>query len=352
MEVAMTRLKALPALRLAACLTVGVLTSVGTNVLASGLKICVPQKEGAAVVTQKGGTCKANYTATSLLPEPEQQTLQTILPYIKYFASGVGGKPTVEFSGVNLQVVNGEGKTGSLNGTGNLVIGYDENPGKHEQTGSHDLILGQEQTFTSFGSILGGLGNTDSGSGSFVVGEGNTTSGAGASVSGGKGNHAQSGDSVSGGSGNTAENATGNFSSVSGGSGNTAAGQDSSVSGGGGNRANWINTAISGGEGNSAGNMGDSVSGGRHNYADGGGRAFGEDPGGASVSGGEYNNAFQIGSSISGGEYNETEGCWSWAGGGYKNKSGITESFCEGGPFTSIFGGKELSATHAYQAIP
>jgi len=285
--------------------------------------------------------------------EAEQQKLLSILPDIKYVASGVGGKPTIQVSGANLQILSGSGSTnGAVNGAGNLVIGYDENAGKHEQTGSHDLVLGEEQTFTSFASILGGFRNTASGSESFVVGEGNTASGQWASVSGGRGNKAEEGDSVSGGSGNTAENGTGDWSSVSGGAGNTAAGLNSSVSGGGGNRANWINTSVSGGEGNAAGNMGDSVSGGRDNYADGGGYAYGEHPGGASVSGGEHNNASQIGSSISGGEYNVTDGCWAWAGGGYKNKSGTTEGFCKGGTFTSIFGGKELKATHQYQAIP
>jgi hypothetical protein len=348
----MRALKAVRVVGLAGCLAVGLLALMASGAAAATLKVCVPEKEATAVVTQKAGICKAKYTATSLLPETEQQKLQTILPYIKYVASGVGGKPTIQFSGVNLQVVNGEGKTASVNGEGNLVIGYDENAAKHEQTGSHDLVLGEEQTFTSYASILGGLRNTASGAESFIVGEGNTASGEGASVSGGRGNKAESGDSVSGGSGNTAENGTGESSSVSGGGGNTAAGQDSSVSGGGGNRANWINTSVSGGEGNAAGNKGDSVSGGRHNVAMGGGYAYGEDPGGASVSGGEYNKAFQIGSSISGGEYNEADGCWAWAGGGYKNKSGTTEGFCEGGTFTSIFGGKELSATHAYEAIP
>ena len=62
-------------------------------------------------------------------------------------ASGIDGKPTVQGSAANVQLVNGEGKTASANGEGNLVIGYDENGGGHAQTGSHDLILGEEQTF-------------------------------------------------------------------------------------------------------------------------------------------------------------------------------------------------------------
>ena len=37
------------------------------------------------------------------------------------------------------------------------MIGYDKNEGKHEQTGSHNLILGEEQTFTSYGGVLAGF---------------------------------------------------------------------------------------------------------------------------------------------------------------------------------------------------
>jgi hypothetical protein len=274
-------------------------------------------------------------SASEKLSQGEIKLLKSILPHVSYIGAGVGGKATIRFSGVNVQVVNGEGKTASVNGAGNLVIGYDENAGKHAQIGSHDLILGEEQTFTSFGAILGGVRNIASGVHSFVVGEGNTASGERTSVSGG--------------SGNTASETS---SSVSGGSGNTASGLSSAVSGGSGNRANWINTSVSGGEHNEAGNLGDSVSGGRYNYADGGGYAYGEEPGGASVSGGEHNRAFQIGSSISGGAYNEAIGCGSWVGGGYKNVSGSASGFCEGGPFTAIFGGKELKAPKEYEAIP
>ncbi len=40
----------------------------------------------------------------------------------------VDGQPTVRFSGVNVQVVDGTGDTdGTVNGTGNLVVGYNEN---------------------------------------------------------------------------------------------------------------------------------------------------------------------------------------------------------------------------------
>jgi hypothetical protein len=44
----------------------------------------------------------------SLLSQSEQETLKSILPYIKYIPAGTGGKPTIELSGANVQIVDGE----------------------------------------------------------------------------------------------------------------------------------------------------------------------------------------------------------------------------------------------------
>jgi hypothetical protein len=119
----------------------------------------------------------------SILSESEQETLRTVLPYVKYVASGVGGKPTIQFSGANVQIVNGEGSTNTINGAGNLIVGYDEDPSA--QTGSHNLVIGPEQRYTSYGSILGGRNNKALGPYDFVTGIANTAGNEGASVSGG-----------------------------------------------------------------------------------------------------------------------------------------------------------------------
>jgi hypothetical protein len=50
-------------------------------------------------------------------------------------------------------------KTASTNGAGNLVIGYDERAAYTEQTGSHDLVLREEQEFDSYGDMLAGSDN-------------------------------------------------------------------------------------------------------------------------------------------------------------------------------------------------
>ena len=123
--------------------------------------------------------------ALSILSQSEQETLKSILPYVKYVATGVGGKPTIQFSGANVQIVNGEGSTKTTNGAGNLIVGYDENPHTEPQTGSHNLVIGPEQRYSSYGSILGGRNNKALAPYDFVAGIANTATGEGASVSGG-----------------------------------------------------------------------------------------------------------------------------------------------------------------------
>jgi hypothetical protein len=201
--------------------------------LAHNLKPGAAGKEGA--VGKEG---------LSLLSRAEQETLRTMLPFMRYVASGVGGKPTIQFSGANVQIVNGAGGVTTTNGLGNLVVGYDEQPGV--QTGSHNLILGYGQTFTSYGGMLGGAHNTISAPEASVLS--GTTSAAtaqGATVIGGGANEATApGATVSGGAFNAA---TGPQSSVSGGNANEAAGGYDSVSGGSHNRAGGTWDAILGG---------------------------------------------------------------------------------------------------------
>ena len=253
-----------------------------------------------------------------LLSATEQEELKVVLKYVKVVPSGVGGKPTIQVSGANLQIVNGEGKTNTTNGAGNLVIGYDQSreqaceevheecipgiPGR--QTGSHNLIVGSGQSFTSYGGIVAGL-----------VG---TITAPYASVTGGFQNEA-----------------SGERASVSGGSTNRASALFASVSGGALNKASGFSASVSGGIQDTASGLFSSVSGGHKNTAS---------AGFSSISGGEGNKATGGASSISGGEQNKATGSWAWIGGGYGN---IAE-----GAYSAIYGGKQLKATELAQAIP
>lgn len=113
------------------------------------------------------------------------------------------GQPAVVFSGVNLYLRNGVGES-TTNGTGNLVIGYNaiRSTTTNVRTGSHNLIVGDYNNYSSYGTVV--FGNFNSASapyatvtgGSYGVvsapnatisgGYANTVSGNGATASGGK----------------------------------------------------------------------------------------------------------------------------------------------------------------------
>jgi hypothetical protein len=98
--------------------------------------ICVPEASSKPVLSTntkgecptKGTKVPVKYKSVQLPGTGGLETLSKILPHTNYVEKGIAGKPTIQFSGVNVQIVNGEGKTASVNGDGNLVIGYDENP--------------------------------------------------------------------------------------------------------------------------------------------------------------------------------------------------------------------------------
>ena len=192
--------------------------------------------------------------------------LQTQLPNLQKIVNPLATVVTydsthklVKFTGVNVQIVNGQGTTPTTNGAGNLIIGYNEDDSNARGTctvsvngvvdtfehtciidggtftrslgGSHNVVIGSGHGYSSFGGM--------------VVGRDNLVTGTFAVVSSGNGN-----------------TASGINSSVSGGETNTAGGDYSSVSGGGSNRASFSDSSVSGGEVNTASGFGSSVSGG------------------------------------------------------------------------------------------
>ena len=187
----------------------------------------------------------------------------SIMKIVQGTINGVGG-PHLIIEGVNVHIRSGSGATddnGILRGLGNLIVGYN----KPERSlvgrgGSHNLIVGDVHSYSSFGGLVVGTINRITGPYASVSGgTGNTASGPRSSVSGGRSNHATgSVSSVSGGAYNTA---TGSGSSVSGGSGNVASGNASSVSGGGHSEASGYSSSISGGAYNTATGIESSVGG-------------------------------------------------------------------------------------------
>lgn len=154
------------------------------------------------------------------------------------------------FEGCNLHVHNGAGLTNSVNGLGNVIIGYNEDvtvPTPKVRTGSHNLVVGPDHTYSSSGGFVAGVTNSVTATNASVCGgASNIASGPSSSVSGGVANTASAEwSSVSGGVDNTASN---RWSSVSGGRANTASGEESSVSGGRWNTASGSFSSVSGGD--------------------------------------------------------------------------------------------------------
>jgi len=153
-------------------------------------------------------------------------------------------------TGANLHVRSGSGQTdGPVNGLGNLIVGYNElrpATGDNDRSGSHNIVVGSLQNYSSYGGLVagqwntlsdqyatisGGLGNVASGGWSSVCGgASNQAMAVFATVAGGNRNRAEGGvTSISGGMQNVTRD---NMSTVSGGSNNTASGYGSTVGGG------------------------------------------------------------------------------------------------------------------------
>ncbi len=244
----------------------------------------------------------------------------------------VNGVPTVRLTGVNLQVVNGTNNTETVNGSGNLIIGYDEpntstafvcslatdaenltfsdeaeclagggSVAIRQKAGSHNLVMGSGNSYSSAGGIIAGEGNfVTARYASNLGGTRNFVSGRGAVNVAGQGNHP-----------------TGNVSATLAGTNNTASGGNSSVSGGSSNRATSTGTTVSGGSRNTASGPQSNVTGGTRNTSSG---AF------SHVSGGGSNDSSGATSTIAGGSTNESRAPTSSISGGSRNvTTGVTQ---------------------------
>ena len=244
----------------------------------------------------------------------------------------VGGVRTVRFTGVNLQVVNGTGNTELVNGAGNLIVGYDEgntaakivcspatdvngnsltteadclaaggSVATRQKTGSHNLVMGSQNSYSSAGGIVAGRGNFVTALyASNLGGTGNIASGRFSVNIAGQGNH-------------PAEAGAATLS----GANNTASGSNSSVSGGSSNVASFVGATVSGGFRNSASGPQSNVTGGTLNDSSG---AF------SHVSGGSRNNSSGTVSTIAGGSANDSRAPTSSISGGSQNvTTGVTQ---------------------------
>jgi len=155
-----------------------------------------------------------------------QANITTLQNKTQFMTASTAGQSTT-FTACNVYVQNGLGATngnpaspigpgsGSTNGLGNLIIGYNASVG-FARTGSHNLVLGDANGYTSFGGIVAGTGNQIDGQYATITGgTGGVASGALSTICGGFSN-----------------SATGLESSCFGGNSNLASGQLSTTGGG------------------------------------------------------------------------------------------------------------------------
>ena len=261
------------------------LTAAGLNAKFNELKAMI-NDNNTRIADLENALTAANDKITAL----ETNNVMALDPYLSVSTDSRG--PLVQLSGINLQLINGVDFS-SINGLGNLIIGYDvvrttgvlncadgfyadqptcEGAGEvwavSHKNGSHNLVIGNQHNYSQLNGLLAGFNNTVNRVNSSVSGgANNTASGGNSSVSGGLANTANVAySSVSGGLNNTA---SGDWSSVSGGQNNTASGYWSSVSGGQNNTASGMDSSVSGGRDNIAFSVSSSVSGGVRNTASG-----------------------------------------------------------------------------------
>jgi hypothetical protein len=273
-------------------------------------------------------------------------------------ASQVGTE--VFFTGCNVNIRSGSGSTdGPINGTGNLVVGYNANDGSRYRPGSHNIVVGDQHTYQSYGGLVAGFANTISGPYASVTGGNCNVAGYGPAPLQGCA-PADSGPFAASVSGGGANVASGTVASVSGGASNKASGNAAAVSGGLFNSATGFDASVSGGVANVAGPdpgvavygpSGESVSGGACNVA-GAGMPSSEcsnvDFPAPSVSGGTQNIASAHHASISGGKGNVADGTNASVSGGQGNVADGTNSSVSGGVY--IHGHLGTGEWHAGQS--
>lgn len=103
-------------------------------------------------------------TSTTSIPttasfQAELDTVKTNLQSLQDRLACIGPKSNADdiyFSGCNVLIRNGSGRTDNTNARGNLIVGYNE--GAVRQSGSHNVILGNQNDYTSYGGLVTGQG--------------------------------------------------------------------------------------------------------------------------------------------------------------------------------------------------
>jgi len=171
--------------------------------------------------------------------------------------------------GCNLHVQDGMGQTRTMNGYGNLIIGYNKNEGS-TRTGSHNLIVGDLHEYTSYGGIVTGTENTLAAPEAAILGGGQNHANFISAVILAADRGQADGNVVLIGGQRNYGGPDAHFSAVIGGIENQVTGPSSVMAGGQLNVASGGTSFVCGGTENNAGGGGDVVCGGSSNKSTGG----------------------------------------------------------------------------------
>ena len=139
-------------------------------------------------------TMQAQITALESKPAGSGGGVPDLEKYVKIdlnVRNGLQG-PHIIFHGVNVHVqkdIEPTLPTPTVNGLGNLIIGYNESPGGGvgaDRSGSHNLVGGQGNAFSSLGGLVFGTTNTITGRYAAILsGDQNVASGLTSAILGG-----------------------------------------------------------------------------------------------------------------------------------------------------------------------
>ncbi len=180
-------------------------------------------------------TTTANTRAEVAAIDPEIQSLTARVEASEATLAPVSFDPRAgawTLTGVNLQVRNATGSTdGAGDGTGNIIVGWNEAGEDDTRSGSHNVVVGSGHAWESHSGVVSGTDHLlASAGGAALGGEGNTVTADGAVAIGGQDNVAAGLLTVTiGGVDNVAE---GELSMTAGGSGNDVNGTLSVALGG------------------------------------------------------------------------------------------------------------------------
>ncbi len=199
------------------------------------------EKRLAALETKVADLAQVNTSQAAEIAALKQRVSQAEAKLVYVSVEGT----EMSITGANLNIRNGLGATNgnpddplnftltAVNGLGNLVVGYNQGHSGVDRGGSHYLVVGDFNSYSSFGGIAAGWNNL--------------ASGPYASTLGGRSNDAEAEfSSIVGGAFNLTDGST---ASILGGNANTASDIDATVCGGSGNKATARFSTVGGGGG-------------------------------------------------------------------------------------------------------